>query len=377
MTTMKTRRDTESRSISEQAAEWLLILEDGRPEDREAFADWMKQSPLHVGAFLRASAVDSLLSEVDRDRSIEIQTGPFTDDSPDIRQRDPHEPDVELHETTIQPGHADRTGSPRPRWVQRKWQWAAAASVALVAIAASALFVTQKVSGVDPWSHYVTAVGEQRILELEDGSTLFLGPGSRLDVRFTPGERQLRLEAGEAMFRVRHDASRPFRVHSGGSVIQAIGTQFNVNRVRGDSVVSVIEGVVQISQDRSLAEKLVAPLARSIKAEVRPVRLAAGQETRIADNGKVAAPTRAEVDRLKAWRERRLTFINETLFTIAEEFNRYNSSPKIHVEDALAGDRRYAAAFDADDPESLVVVLEKDPKLQIEQRSGEIIIRGR
>jgi ferric-dicitrate binding protein FerR (iron transport regulator) len=66
MTTMKTRRDTEARSVAEQAAEWLLILEDGRQEDRENFADWLNQSPLHVAAFLRASAVDSLLGEVDR-----------------------------------------------------------------------------------------------------------------------------------------------------------------------------------------------------------------------------------------------------------------------------------------------------------------------
>jgi transmembrane sensor len=358
---MHTRRANEARNIAEQAAEWLLILEEDKPEDREAFADWMKQSPLHVAAFLRASAVDSLLGEVDKQREIELDTGPFTDEPPEIGRS----------------GDADSLDAPpAPRWLARNWRWAAAACVALLAVAIGAVFVAQRMSG-DAWKHYATAIGEQRILELEDGSTLFLSPGSRVDVLFTADDRQLRLAAGEAMFRVRHDASRPFRVHSGGAVIQALGTQFNVNHVRGDSVVSVIEGVVQISHDRTLVEKLVSPVTGAVRAEVMPVRLAAGQETRIAVNGKVAAPTRAEVDRLKAWRERRLTFINETLFTIAEEFNRYNSAPKIRVNDAVAGERRYAAAFDADDPESLVVVLEKDPKLQIEQHADEIVIRGR
>jgi transmembrane sensor len=370
MATMKTRRVNEARNIAEQAAEWLLILEDGRAEDREAFADWMKQSPLHVAAFLRASAVDSLLGEIDRERSIPIETGPFVDDVADVARLG----DVDSADPA--PSAAAPRGFDRSGLLGRNWQWAAAACVALITVAIGSVFVSQKMSG-DPWKHYVTAIGEQRILELEDGSTLFLGPGSRVDVRFAADQRQLRLEAGEAMFRVRHDASRPFRVHSGEAVIQALGTQFNVNRVRGDSVVSVIEGVVQISHERTLVEKLVSPVTSSVKPEALPVRLAAGQETRIAGNGKVAAPTRAEVDRLRAWRERRLTFINETLFTIAEEFNRYNSAPKIRVGDAVAGERRYAAAFDADDPESLVVVLEKDPKLQIEQRAGEIIIRER
>ena len=363
MPTMHTRRANEARSIAEQAAEWLLILEEDRPEDREAFADWTRQSPLHVAAFLRASAVDSLLGEVDKQREIALDAGPFADEPPQIGRAD------DSNESDTPPAAAG------PRRRNRYWQWAAAAAcVALIAVGAA--FVARQMSG-DAWKHYVTAIGEQRILELEDGSTLFLGPGSRVDVRFAANERQLRLEAGEAMFRVRHDASRPFRVHSGGAVIQALGTQFNVNRVHGDSVVSVIEGVVQISHERTLVEKLVSPVTSSVRAEPMPVRLAAGQETRIAVNGKVAAPTRAEVDRLKAWRERRLTFINETLFTIAEEFNRYNSAPKIRVNDTAAGERRYAAAFDADDPESLVVVLEKDPKLQIEKHTGEIIIRGR
>jgi transmembrane sensor len=365
MATMNTRRRNEARSIAEQAAEWLLILEEGRAADREAFSDWLNQSPLHVGAFLRASAVDALVGEADRERSIDIDSEPFRDDLPDIGAPSSHTGADMAPATTA-----------RLAWLSSKWHWAAAASVAIVVIAAGAVLLTQRLGG-DAWKHYVTAVGEQRILELEDGSVLFLGPGSKVDVRFAADERQLRLEAGEAMFRVQHDAARPFRVHSGGSVIQAIGTQFNVNRVRGDAVVSVIEGVVQISQERSLVEKIVAPVAGTQEPQVKPVRLSAGQEARIAGNGKVAAPTKAEVDHVKAWRERRLTFVNETLLSIAEEFNRFNSAPKIRVEDSAVGVRRYAASFAADDPESLVVVLEKDPQLQIERRGSDIIIRGR
>jgi ferric-dicitrate binding protein FerR (iron transport regulator) len=82
MTTMKTRMDMESRSIAEQAAEWLLILEEGNLEDQEAFADWLTRSPLHVGAFLRASAVDELGRGVDWQKLIKTDLGPFEEPHP-------------------------------------------------------------------------------------------------------------------------------------------------------------------------------------------------------------------------------------------------------------------------------------------------------
>src|SRR5581483_7180897 len=84
MTTMKSRQETEARSIAEQAAEWLLILEDEQPENREAFAAWLARSPLHVGAFLRASAVDSLLNEFGPTERIAIDTALFKDELPDV-----------------------------------------------------------------------------------------------------------------------------------------------------------------------------------------------------------------------------------------------------------------------------------------------------
>jgi transmembrane sensor len=146
--------------------------------------------------------------------------------------------------------------------------------------------------------------------------------------------------------------------------------------VRDDSVVSVVEGVVQISRDRGLVEKIVAPVMGSGSADVKAIRLSAGQETRIGGGGEVAAPKRTDVDPVKDWKDRRLTFINETLFAMAEEFNRYNRT-KIRVEDAAAGERRYAAAFDADDLESLVAVLQRDSTLQIEKRGDEIVVSSR
>jgi ferric-dicitrate binding protein FerR (iron transport regulator) len=137
----------------------------------------------------------------------------------------------------------------------------------------------------------------------------------------------------------------------------------------------VVEGVVQVSRDPTIVEKLVAPVGIG-SANIKPVRLTAGQQTRVAGDGEVMAPKPASVDPVKSWKERRLTFINESLFAIADEFNRYNRTPKIRVADAAAGELRFAAAFDANDPESLVIVLGMNPKLKVERRDDEIVIQS-
>ena len=189
MTTMKVRLDTERRSVAEQAAEWLLILEEGKPDDQEAFATWLTRSPLHVGAFLRASAVDSLGAEVDPERSIEIDLGPFSDVA-EIGSAPAREADL----------------PPPPSSILRRFglkTWAIAASATFVAVALGAFFSVQPLSS-DSWKHYTAAVGEQRVLELEDGSVMYLGAGSSVDVSFVEDERRLRLISGEAMFQVRH-----------------------------------------------------------------------------------------------------------------------------------------------------------------------------
>src|SRR4051812_29904582 len=68
------RRQDELLKVAEQAAEWLIALEEGGVEERSACAAWLEESPLHVEMFLRASAVDQmgeLLSAEDRRRLVD------------------------------------------------------------------------------------------------------------------------------------------------------------------------------------------------------------------------------------------------------------------------------------------------------------------
>lgn len=355
MATMKTREDTEKRSVAEQAADWLLILEDAGPEEHEAFADWLARSPVHVGAFLRASAVDRLAEGIDPEHDLEIPQGPFSDTPIGAAT------DAQITQTPL-----------RRNGFFREKRWAMAAGIAF-AMAGLLLAAAWQRTGLGEWKHLAAAVGEQRVLELEDGSVLYLEPGSSVDLRFTGTERALQLLTGGAMFQVAHDTQRPFRVHAGNAIVQAVGTQFSVSRLREDAVVSVVEGIVQVSRETSLLEKLI----RQPDAAGAVLRLGAGQETRVAHDGLIAAARVATADPVKNWKERRLTFLNEPLSAIADEFNRYNRTPKIRIVDAAAGELRFAAAFDAGDMDSLVLVLEGNPKLHVERGETEIVIRSR
>ena len=111
----------------------------------------------------------------------------------------------------------------------RTLRWAALGASALAACAG--IFWIQHLVG---WTDYGTATSEQRTFVLADGSVIELNTQSRVSVRLTAKAREVRLIEGEALFRVHHDAARPFRVYAGSATIEDVGTQFNVrNRPDG------------------------------------------------------------------------------------------------------------------------------------------------
>lgn len=101
--------------------------------------------------------------------------------------------------------------------------------------------------------HIATAVGEQRRLELPDGSSLQLNTASAVVVQTHLRSRQFRLLHGEAFFTVAH-SWRPFYVHHAQVRVEDIGTRF-VTRAQEDGLrVTVTEGAVEVrqAQDRVL-----------------------------------------------------------------------------------------------------------------------------
>ena len=92
----------------------------------------------------------------------------------------------------------------------------------------------------------VPAAGTYSIV-LNDGTKVWLNAASTLQYpdQFVGNERRVKL-IGEAFFQVAKDANKPFRIEVENSVIEVLGTSFNVNAYHTEINTSLVEGKVKI-----------------------------------------------------------------------------------------------------------------------------------
>jgi transmembrane sensor len=166
-------------------------------------------------------------------------------------------------------------------------------------------------------SEQVTANGERKTIQLGDGSSVTLNGGSR--VRYNARQRDLFLE-GEAFFDVKHDATRPFRVHARHGVITDVGTKFSVRAYSSTIEVAVAEGSVTLAGEKSTS----APLA-----------LTAGQAA-ILDSTGALRRLDESIGRLIGWTESELVLENATLRDVALELERTYGGHVVVPDSALA-----------------------------------------
>jgi transmembrane sensor len=356
----------DSNRIFDEAIRWVSRFADGTA-DTKAFFAWLAESPRHVEELSFALALSEEISALAPERRQEIEK--LTAEQTGGSRGEPA--DIEQLGANVIPLPQARSGDSRMP-LKRRAHWktlAWAASLAAVAISLSV--AGYWMFGPGSWVTYTTQVGEQRALTLADGSVVQLNTRSRLEVRLTATSRELRLMDGQALFKVQHDAARPFRVHTPDAVIQAIGTQFDVYRRPAGTSVSVLEGIVQIAPaatDRAITSRISrAQQMRVVAGEKADIELGTATVKRVALNPVEAA----------AWRQRRLVFHDDALADIAAEFNRYNKAPQIRVEGSWAADQRFAGTFDADAPEALLAALADHRELVIERSADEITIRAR
>jgi transmembrane sensor len=346
-----THSSTDER-IAEEAANWLISLEEDEA-DLAGFAAWLKVSPRHVEEFLLCSAVWRAANGMDEAARIDVESLVAQARANVLRLDDEsltRSSSIEVHQ--------------RVRRVVRSPLSAVAALLAVVAV----LFF----SFHDDALKYGTGVGEQRTVKLSDGSIVTLNTRSEIKVRLEKNQRSVELLSGEALFEVAHDTARPFRVFSGGAAVRAVGTQFNVHRTENETTVAVVQGIVEVTP---LSSSVRRDGATNASALIAPERVVAGEQAQVSSQGKLLQHATAEIDRVVAWRERRLIFRNESLGAIVAEFNRYNET-QMRIEGAATSARLVTAVFDADNPGALIAFLERDPQLSVQSGGDAVVIRG-
>jgi transmembrane sensor len=244
------------------------------------------------------------------------------------------------------------------------WRVAASVCVVAVAMALTAPRIIELATESSPV--LLTAVAQQRVEVLEDGSIVTLGGATQLSVHYNRETRRVTLEQGEAYFEVSKNSERPFIVKVGNSEVHAVGTAFNVNR-RDDAVtVSVVEGVVEVNRKNTVsATDILAGQAGGDSSNERQARLVKGQELVFSRAGDIwQAVPESSLERAIAWREGRLAYVNERLDRVVQDVNRY-SLQKIVIGDWELGDLRFTGTVFNKDIQSWLEGLQQAFMLRI------------
>lgn len=291
--------------VDHAAHTWVVRLTSGdvQPGDVEAARAWCAERPEHQQAFVAARRLWQLSAH------------------------------VALPET-------ERRTRPR-------WRWAAAAVLVLV--------VGLGLARHNAWdADYRTAAGEQRRIELQDGSSILLDAGSAVDVAFTDGGRNITLRKGVALFEVAHDPSRPFRVQAGALSATALGTVYAVDR-HGDAIqVTVAQGRVAVQGDGDKAT------------------LNAGEQVSW-QGGALGGRHTVDASKALAWQHGRLVFDMTPLAEVLEQLQRYLPGYVLIGDDKLRK-LKVSGTFQLDRLDEGLSTLERAFPLQIQRYTDYLLV---
>lgn len=347
------------------AAEWMARLRGERAtqEDRDAYERWLEAHPENRAA---ATSLDQVWRSV----------GVLEDD-----------PMVQAILATP------------PRQLRRGWQTFPAlrlAAAVLLSLSLAAAWFTWRY--LDTSVAYETASGQQRVVDLADGSRLHLNVKTRVEVALHSDVRDVRLVSGQAFFEVVPDPARPFVVTAGDKEITVLGTKFDVLLRGGDTRVTVIEGRVAVTSLGSTDAD--APRTDSTgtgAAQLQPE--AKGSEVRPADTHPAGATHRLElatrdavswprsappsslaptaaIAAVEAWLSGRVVFDSTPLRRAVVELDRY-TPVRVRLASAELGSMTVSGVFYVDrlaDVDSLIFALEHSLPIVVERRGDELLL---
>jgi transmembrane sensor len=132
------------------------------------------------------------------------------------------------------------------------------------------------------------------------------------------------LTSGQAEFEVTQELHRPFRVIAGPAEVVDIGTTFDVRLERNSTVVTVVEGRVEVGPSPTRETR---DTDAGQPQTARFVELAAGQQASVAEGEWPVVPVTVDVQSTTAWLRQEIVFDHEPLERVVSEYNRYTTKP--------------------------------------------------
>ncbi|WP_338868098.1 FecR domain-containing protein [Spirosoma sp. SC4-14] len=211
-----------------------------------------------------------------------------------------------------------------------------------------------------------TRYGETQTVTLPDGSRVQLNANSTLSYRpnwDNDADREVWLD-GEAFFKVTKQQTASGRLkfitHTPNLDISVLGTQFNVNTRRGNTVVVLSEGKIQLSQPDN---------------KKAPVILMKPGELAVAQTGIEQVTVKPEKpQRYTAWTRQEFAFDNTPLRDIAQQLNDTWGVTLVFEDNDLA-ERRFTGNLTSQDLETLLATLAATFDLEVTRNENNIYLR--
>jgi len=281
-----------------EAAEWFIRLRDNTmsEEDYLQWQTWLAKSEANMTAFAKA---EKCWNELEHITDLPWPLLPEESNGAKARHR-------------VSP-------------LRRFWPLAASIAATVVIILSFAVAYHFNYFSAPKATTYQTARAEHKSITLEDGSKIFLGARTIVNVNYSKMARHITLVRGEAVFDVAKNKQRPFIVKTGNGTVTAVGTKFNIHESHQNVIVTVIEGIVEVNPFIDRQKSAASPLPR----------VSAGKAISYLPDGYITKAAATNVDAATSWEKGLLVRVDTSLASVIEDVNRYSSREIIIGDPAL------------------------------------------
>ncbi len=205
-----------------------------------------------------------------------------------------------------------------------------------------------------------TGRGEQREVELPNGTRLWLNWNSEVLIADLDDEIHIDVLIGDAFFSILENSRRPIVVHAGEAIVRAPTTEFAVH-THGpeDAVFQVREGVVTISSAADEGTRQIGPAQQSHYLQ------GTGSEVR-----------KASLRSIAAWREGKLIFDERPLHEVLCELSHYTQR-NIRIGTIINKGETVSAIYSLQEADAALMQIADAYGLELVNPStGEYVIRS-
>lgn len=303
--------------LVDEAITWLIRLEidkDASTDSRHAFEQWLQQSEQHQLAWSRVQEIHSSFAS--------LPANPIT--------------------RTLT--HLDEQHS-AARLNRRQ-------TLKLLSLSGLLLGGGWATREYTPWQRlladFSTRIGEQKTIQLADGTTVTLNTDSAIQIDLTGSVRQLNLTRGEIQIQTDRSDQRPLQVQIPDGQVQTRNADFVVRLASTHSRISIQRGQLELSNARNINQHARAPDSYRLSA-------------------KTIRPTPASAIPPDAWLQGAISGRNIPLGQLLDELSRYRTG--IISYDPALKQRPVSGTFQLQDTDNTLKFLARVQPVQVHFRT--------